>query len=276
MTSREPTRAHLVVGGFPPGSTAGHDMDYVRLRLLQLLSEQPGVQTTVANDYFGIEQWLPGRQLLVTYVAFPYLNEPQNDFVKQWLADGGRWLALHGTGSGRSERQPNGNWRSIQSSHHETLGGLVLGHPPIRKFRVDVADRDHPLTRGLPESFEVMDETYFIRLDSSSKHHLLLTTDLPNDPTPPPNFLGMEFDHTEALQPDGRTRVLGYTKDVDQGGVAYIALGHCHSPYMRQQPFVDASVSPDEKTPPLFLGSWETESFETLLRNGIRWGIGTY
>ena len=30
-------------------------MDYVRLRLLQLLSEQPGVQTTVANDYFGID-----------------------------------------------------------------------------------------------------------------------------------------------------------------------------------------------------------------------------
>ena len=119
-----------------------------------------------------------------------------------------------------------------------------------------------------------MDETYFIRLDTGSKHHLLLTTDLPNDPTPPPNFLGMEFDHTEALQPDGKTRVLGYTKDVGQGGVAYIALGHCHSPYMPQQPFVDASVSPDEKTPPLFRGSWETESFETLLRNGVRWGIG--
>jgi len=24
-------RAHLITGGYPPGSTAGHDMDYARL-----------------------------------------------------------------------------------------------------------------------------------------------------------------------------------------------------------------------------------------------------
>ena len=33
-------RAHVVTGGFPLGSSAGHDHDFARLRLLGLLAEQ--------------------------------------------------------------------------------------------------------------------------------------------------------------------------------------------------------------------------------------------
>ncbi len=32
--------------------------------------------------------------------------------------------------------------------------------------------------------------------------------------------------------PDSKTRVLGYTRALGKGGVAYIALGHCPSPEM--------------------------------------------
>ena len=117
-----------------------------------------------------------------------------------------------------------------------------------------------------------MDELYFLELDPGSKHHFLLTTELPEDPTPS-TFSWVEYDHTAALLPDGKTRVLGYTKDVGQGGVTYFALGHCHSPSTGGQPFVDATVSPDEKSPGTFRGSWDTEGFQTLLRNGINWGI---
>jgi hypothetical protein len=45
------SRTHLVVGGFPPGASAAHDMDYARLRLLHLLEETPSVQTTVSSDF---------------------------------------------------------------------------------------------------------------------------------------------------------------------------------------------------------------------------------
>src|SRR5437016_3437470 len=31
MTDTTPRRAHLIAGGFPPGSQAGHDHDYARL-----------------------------------------------------------------------------------------------------------------------------------------------------------------------------------------------------------------------------------------------------
>ena len=34
MTARKTTGVHLITGGFPPGSAAGHDMDYARVKLL--------------------------------------------------------------------------------------------------------------------------------------------------------------------------------------------------------------------------------------------------
>ena len=66
-------RAHVVAGGFPAGSAAGHDHDYARLRLLTLLGERQ-VPASVANDFADMEKWLPVSRLLVTSVAGPYPN----------------------------------------------------------------------------------------------------------------------------------------------------------------------------------------------------------
>src|SRR5581483_2212810 len=63
-------RAHVVAGGFPPGSSAGHDHDYARLRLLTLLAERQ-IPASVANDFADVEKWLPVSRLLVSYVAGP-------------------------------------------------------------------------------------------------------------------------------------------------------------------------------------------------------------
>ena len=272
MTRLQPVRVHLIAGGFPVGSPAGHDMDYARLRILQLLQENPNVATTVTNDFTDIEKWLPGSQLLITYVAGPFPNEEQNQFLRQWLEDGGRWLGLHGTSGGKAA--PVGGDRTIRkmvkASHHDTLGGFFLNHPPVRKFQVNIPDREHALTKNLPASFEVMDELYLIELQDPEASHVLLTTELATDPSP--QGFGFVYDKDTALQPDGKTRVLGYTRELGKGSVAYIALGHCHSPSSNVQPFVDASVDDSGTTPKLFRGSWDTQPFEQLLRNGIEWG----
>ncbi len=72
--------------------------------------------------------------------------------------------------------------------------------------------------------------------------------------------------------PDGKTRVLGYTRALGKGGVAYIALGHCHSPRNDMQPFVDTSVNPSGTTPMLFRGSWETEFIREVAEQRDRMG----
>src|ERR687886_1968983 len=96
-------RVHLVAGGFPPGSYAGHDHDYARLRLLGLLAEQE-IPASVANDFADVEKWLPVSRLLITYVAGPYPNADQSRAIRQWLEEGGRWLGLHGTSGGHADR----------------------------------------------------------------------------------------------------------------------------------------------------------------------------
>jgi type 1 glutamine amidotransferase len=272
MSQAKLTRVHLITGGFPPGSAAGHDMDYARLRILQLLQEQPQTLTTVSSDFTDLGKWLQSSQLLITYVAGPFPNEEQNRSLRAWLEAGGRWFALHGTSGGKAASvgdQPRTRMM-VKGSHHATLGGFFLNHPPVRKFQVIVTDRNHTLTKDLPASFEVMDELYLIELQEPATHQVLLTTELAKDPSPP--GFGFVYDKDTALQPDGKTRVLGYVREMGKGAVAYLALGHCHSPTSNVQPFVDPSVDAAGNTPKLFRGAWETAPFEQLLRNGIAWG----
>jgi type 1 glutamine amidotransferase len=275
VKTQDSIRVHLVVGGFPPGNHAGHDMDFARLQLLQRLGEFGSVRTSVSGDFRDIDTYLPESRLLVTYVAGPYLEDEQNQKVREWLEQGGRWLALHGTSGGRHEPDPDrpGVRRMMKMPFHDTLGAHFSHHPPLRRVTVDVADAAHPLAQGLPASFDVLDEPYFVELMGEEPHQILLTTELPKDPTPVAWQQALSYDHTKSLQADGKSRVLSYTKNVGGGAVAYISLGHCHSPTTAMQPSVDESVDPQGISPPLFRGPWETDAYQTLLRNGIEWGI---
>jgi type 1 glutamine amidotransferase len=262
--------AHVIAGGYPPGAFAGHDIDYARLRLLEFL-EARRATATVAGDFTDIEKWLPERRFLITYVAGPFADERQAAFINEWLEGGGRWLGLHGSAGGKAARVGDGFRRTmVKSRHHEVLGGFFFNHPPVRRFAVDV-NCEHPLAQGLPERFEVIDELYMIEVQDAEHSDVLLTTELAGDPSPP--GFGFVYERDSSLGADGKTRVLAYTRDVGQGGVAYVALGHCHTPESSVQPFVDESVDPDGKTPAVMRGSWDAPAFQRLLANAIDWGL---
>ena len=238
-----------------------------------MLAEHDSARTTVSSDLSDIERWLERSRFIITYLAGPHLDEDQSRAMQAWLERGGRWFGLHGTSGGRAapvdgDRRVR---RMVKTSHHAVLGSFFLNHPPVSRFRVDVADSAHPLTRGLPASFETVDELYLIELQDPEHTHLLLTTELEKDPSPP--GFGFAYERDTSALSDGRTRALGYARAVGKGAVAYVALGHCHSPSTNSQPFVDVSVHPEGKTPPTLRGSWENEHFERLLRNAIEWGL---
>jgi hypothetical protein len=231
MTETTAGRAHLIAGGFPPGSSAGHDHDYARLRLLDLLAEQD-IPASVANDFADVEKWLPG------------------------------------TSGGRAERVEGlRQRRTVKTEHHGLLGSYFLTHPPICKIRVDVDPTASPLTRGLGSSFDVEDEPYFIEIQDPGSTRILLTADYGANGLSP--AIGTLYTSDTSLQPDGRTRVLGYTRQIGNGAVTYFALGHCHNPAIRAARPAD----PTDTTPLTFRGSWETDAFITLLRNAIAWGV---
>ena len=266
MTEPRPTRAHVITGGFPPGSMGGHDHDYARLRLLGLLAER-AIPASVANDFADVEKWLPVSRLLITYVAGPYPDASQTRAIGSWLDDGGHWLGLHGTSGGRAQRVEGARMRrTVKSEHHALLGSMFLTHPPIQQIRIDVAAGDSPLTRGLGASFVVEDEPYFVELQDPAASRILLTAEYGPSAAGATDAL---YPSDTSLLPDGRTRTLGYTRDVGKGGVTYVALGHCHNPAIRAaRPF-----DPADKTPATFHGPWETDAFLTLLRNAIAWGL---
>ncbi len=267
MTGQESGRAHLIAGGFPPGSAAGHDHDHARLRLLGLLAERD-IPASVANDFSDVEKWLPVSRLLITYVAGPYPDAAQCRAIQHWLEGGGHWLGLHGTSGGRAERvEGMRQRRTVKTEHHAVLGSYFLTHPPICRIRVEVRDPEHPLTRGLPASFEVEDEPYFIELQDAGATQILLTAEYGPGAVSP--SIGTIYAADTSLQPDGKTRVLGYTKRVGNGGVTYVALGHCHNPATRPTRAAD----PADTTPATFRGAWDSDVFIALLRNAIAWGV---
>ncbi len=266
MTETMPGRAHVITGGFPPGSLGGHDQDYARLRLLGLLAERD-IPASVANDFADLEKWLPVSRLLITYVAGPYPDAAQCHALRSWLEAGGSWLGLHGTSGGRAERVEGMRMRrTVKTEHHALLGSRFLTHPPIREFRVDVV-ADTPLTSGLGRSFTVEDEPYFIELQDPGSTQILLTVDYGPGASSATDGL---YASDTSLQPDGKTRVIGYTRAVGKGGVTYFALGHCHNPAIRAA----RAPNPADTTPPTFRAPWETAAFTTLLRNAIAWGMG--
>jgi type 1 glutamine amidotransferase len=267
MSETKSGRVHLIAGGFPPGSSAGHDHDHARLRLLELLAERD-IPASVANDFSDIEKWLPVSQLLITYVAGPYPDAAQSRAIQHWLEAGGHWLGLHGTSGGRAERVEGFRQRrTVKTDHHAVLGSYFLTHPPICRIRVDVRDIDHPLTRGLGTSFEVDDEPYFIELQHPGSTRILLSADYGPSAVSP--SIGTLYASDTSLQPDGRTRVLGYTREVGRGDVTYFALGHCHNPASR----AGRAGDPSDTTPPIFRGAWDSDAFISLLRNAIAWGV---
>jgi type 1 glutamine amidotransferase len=261
-------RAHLITGGFPVGSSAGHDHDLARLRLLQMLAEQ-SLPASVANDFADVEKWLPVSRLLITYVAGPYPDAAQSRAIQSWLNGGGHWLGLHGTSGGRAERVEGiRQRRTVKTEHHAVLGCRFLTHPPLCAFRVDVAAPEHPITKGLGASFTIEDEPYFIELQDPASTKVLLTADY--GPGVVSTSIGTLYKSDTSLQADGKTRVLAYTKSAGEGGVTYLALGHCHSPESRAGRAQDAA----DTTPATFRGPWDNAAFTTLLRNAIGWGVG--
>jgi uncharacterized protein len=264
--SQQPDRAHVIAGGYPPGSMAGHDHDYARLHLLGLLAEAE-IPASVANDFAELEKWLPASRLMITYVAGPYPDPAQCDALRQWLGAGGHWLALHGTSGGRAERVEGlRQRRTLKTEHHDLLGCRFLTHPPICPIRVDVSDPDHPLTAGLARSFAVEDEPYFVELQDPGSTRVLLTADYGESGRWDP--VTAVYGRDTSLQADGRTRVIGYTRPVGDGAVTYVALGHCHNPAIRAaRPVID----PNDTTPATFHGAWESDAFTRLLRNAIAW-----
>ena len=120
-----------------------HDIDFARLELLKLLAENDRVRVTVAADYHDIDA-IQAADFLITYTCNLIPSEAQQVALREFVASGKRWFALHGTNA-ILKFLDSGQVDAPETAPimMETLGTQFLGHPPIQPFTVEVSDPDH-------------------------------------------------------------------------------------------------------------------------------------
>jgi len=165
---------------WPDGySDEGSNAGYVATGRPALVSEPP-VPKTEAKQHFWIE---------------PAQGKAVKDFVNR----GGGALLLHNV----TYISPN------NADFRDVLGAVTEGHPPIRKFKVKVVNRDHPITRGVSD-FVVTDEQHYMKYEKDPKYLLLQSV----------NEDGLTYKDL------GSTMPAGWAYDYGKGRVCYLGPGH--------------------------------------------------
>lgn len=229
-----PLLANLVCGS----PARNHDFDFARRRLLDALYEAGGIRTDVAQTYADGAA-LEAGDLLVSYTSQVPVAEANCAALRRFLERGGRWFALHASSSVAGNPHLPG-----------ILGSRFVTHPPYLRFGVSVTRPADPLLAGIGP-FEVDDELYV--LECADDLEVLLHA----------RWGG------EAL--GGRTfpeeqRPLMYRRRVGEGGVLYLALGHCNRPFDKPRP--ELPDQPDRR------GPWDLPVFRELVARGVAWAAG--
>jgi len=251
----QPVKAYLICGGLY------HDMDYARLELLKLLGEHEHIRVRVGEDYSQAGA-IAGADFLVTYTCDVLPDAGGEAALRDFLAKGGRWLALHGTNSVLRYVKGRG-WEAPRCAPEfmAMLGSQFLAHPAIAPYRVEVSDPQHPLVAGL-EPFDVDDELYLCEYHGANQG--LLHTHFCGEA---PGFVDRVWPAPAASSRHGdgqgdRQLVL-YLHPHAGGEVLYCTLGHCRGRY-DMRPLI-------AEYPQVERGSWKLPVYHELLRRGIRW-----
>ena len=240
----------LVAGGMY------HDVDFARLRLLELLSEHDDFRVRVQPDYEDADAIAAGS-ILVSYTCNVRPSEGAQRAIRDWVEGGGRWVALHGTNSALDLGTPQGvDSPRVFPLWADTLGSQFIAHPPIAPYRVDLSDADHWLVAGI-EPFDTDDELYLCEHADRDALVPLLHTD----------WQGIAKGFVESDWADGPERhLVMYLRELGSGAVLYNTLGHCRGHY-DMAPVVDYY-------PVIERGSWEQPAYFELLRRSLRWARG--
>jgi len=252
MSKSDRVDVYLVAGG------KYHNIDHARLEILKLLAEQPRIKVLVGSDFSDIEA-ICASDALITYTCDIIPTEDETRCLTDYVNNGKKWFALHGTNSilqflePAADGTPRVDCPEDNMSFMEVLGSQFMSHPPIHEYEVHVTEPDHPLVKGIP-SFKVDDELYLCKFHG--EHQTLLHTHW-SDPVE--NFIRDDWMKDTDVQP-----VL-YIHPYGTGQVLYLTLGHCRGKY-DMQPYIEEYPVPEE-------GAWKTQEFYELLRRGILWAM---
>ena len=128
-----------------------------------------------------------------------WMTEEQGEAVKAFVSAGGSALLYHNVTYIATDNE----------AFRDVLGAETQGHPPVRTFKVEVTDTDHPITQGVND-FVVTDEQHYLTYYGESEHVFLRSV----------NEEGLTFKDL------GATCQAGWAHAYGDGRVCYLAPGH--------------------------------------------------
>ncbi len=231
-----------------------HDTNFARLELLKLLAEHEDINTHVAATFSDVET-IKASRLLVTYTCDLRPTVEEQEALREFLENGGRWFALHATNAllefveGGKVDTPD-----VAPKFMQLLGSRFIAHPANTRIAVRVTDYAHALTRGISD-FEVDDEEPYY-CEALGDQRVLLEASY-NDPST--GYVRSDYGTDREAHPQM------YLHECGRGEVLYLSLGHCAGKH---------DMKPLVNIVPVVRGSWDSPVYYELLRRGILWGIG--
>jgi type 1 glutamine amidotransferase len=226
-------------------------MDFVRRELLAALADVPQLKVGVHSDYESLRS-LETSDFLISYTCNVPVSERAQRLLRDWVARGGRWFALHATNALLEWTAEGVRSAGGSPTLFSLLGSEFIAHPPYGAFEVTNVMPDHPLVRDIPP-FGVVDELYLARQHASLE--VLLATEFGGET---PAFVPRDW----PLE----SRPVMYIRHLERGAVLYLTLGHRRGHYDAPH---KAPYLPDVQ-----IGPWEDPLFRELIRRGILWSVG--
>lgn len=151
------------------------------------------------DAYTSYEQGLENRQDFPEVKSQNWITEEQAGALKEFVMSGNGFYSLH-----------NNSHVSLSSpTYREVMGGAYIGHPPLRPFRVQVVNSNHPITQGIAD-FVVNDEQHYVNYDKDRKYILLEAE----------NVDGLKYENL------GTKSIAGWAYDYGRGRVVFTSPGH--------------------------------------------------
>lgn len=120
----------------------------------------------------------------------------------------------------------------------DLIGGYFDGHPWVHEAGIEIEDPDHPVTRGLGNTFRMVEEFYQFRAFSRDKVRVLMTLD--------PASIDLRLPGVNRTDEDF---ALAWVRPYGDGRVFYTALGH-------------------------FDETWRDRRFQSMLEGALRYLTG--
>ncbi len=160
----------------------------------------------------GLETFSPYDVLLLNYNIgknqAPWWDNRAREALLDFVRNGKGLVSVHASNNAFE------GW----TEYDELIGGTwreTAGHAPYHNFTVKLVDRDHPITRGLPNSFTQKDELYHGLSFQHDIHILATAFDDPQNCVRPGQACG-----------SGKEEPLIWTSRFGAGRVFQTALGH--------------------------------------------------